>query len=240
MPDNSDNKEVYGEYISKLLLSLKENKALKSIDYDFIGSNDTEKVENAFLKLKKISKTIITRNSNVIFISTAISQNGVFDTISVFFTLLRMVYEIVHVYENRPSFSRILHLYVQIASASLIAGTIEDMDIIDEQLEPILTSLLGGSFISAVPGGVGVSTFVINSIVQGSVNALLSLRVGVISQRYLSATVKVDKKDLRKGAAMEAAKSLESVIRENASYIFKEVVSVTKRATIDKFKWPWK
>lgn len=238
LPDNAES-AVYDLYIEKQLERLKKNKCLIDANYIFEGETDEQKVILAFDQLKQLSSTQIKNDANAVFLTTSISQNGVLDGATVLFTLMKMVYKVATIYETRPSMTRMIYLYGQIATVVLIARTIEDLDLIEEQLEPILTSLLGGSVVSLVPGAASVTTLVVTSIVEGSVNALLTLRVGTITQRYLSAMTKVDKKLLRRGASLEAAGHLGSIIADNAKFIIKSVSRVTKKATVDKIKWPW-
>lgn len=239
LPDEAEG-EVYDLYITKQLERLKKNKCLIVDGYTFDGESGEQKVVLAFDRLKQLSSTQIKNDANAIFLTTSISQNGVLDGATVLFTLMKMVYKVATIYETRPSMTRMIYLYGQIAAVVLIARTIEDLDLIEEQLEPILTSLLGGSVVSLVPGAASVTTLVVTSIVEGSVNALLTLRVGTITQRYLSAMTKVDKKSLRRGASLEAAGHLGSIIADNAKFIIKSFSHVTKKATVDKIKWPWR
>lgn len=234
-----ETSEEYQLCLESMLQRLQSNKALQGLDYEFVGETDLAKVQNAFLELKTISNRQIKKDANAVFMTTAISQNGVLDGATVLFTLLKMVYYITRLYESRPSFTRMIYLYGQIASVVLIARTVEDLDLIEEQMEPILTSLLGGSVVSLVPGAMGVTTLVVNSIVEGSVNALLTLRVGTIAQRYLSATTKPDKKALRRGASQEAAGHLGSIIATNAKYVVESITRAMKKSTVDKIRWPW-
>ena len=229
----------YMEYKKHVIDRLKRNKILRSMNYDYIGETDEEIISNAHARLKNVSLERIKSDANAVFLTTAISQNGVLDGSSVIFTLGTMVYKIVEIYENRPDLSRLLHIYSQIASVVLIAGSIEDMDLIEEQLEPVLTSLLGSSIISAIPGAVGVTTLIMNSMVEGSVNALLTLRVGIVADRYLSSTDNLDKATLRKGAFYEATGHLGSIIANNGVKIVKSITNAAKKATIDKITNPF-
>ena len=238
LPENEESPE-YQASLQVMLQRLQTNKVLLGQHYEFVGETDLEKIQGAYAKLKEISDHQIKKDANAVFMTTAISQNGVLDGATVLFTLLKMVYYITRVYESRPTMTRMIYLYGQIATVVLVARTMEDLDLIEEQLEPILTSLLGGSIVSLVPGAMGVTTLVVNSLVEGSVNALLTLRVGTIAQRYLAATVKPDKKALRRGASMEAAGHLGTIIGNNAKYVVESVTRAAKKATVDKIKWPW-
>lgn len=229
----------YEEYKKHVIARLRRNKILRSMNYEYPGESDEEIIANAHAQLKLVALERIKSDANAVFLTTAISQNGVLDGLSVMFTLGTMIYRIVEIYENRPDLSRLIHIYSQIASVVLVAGSIEDMDLIEEQLEPVLTSLLGSSIISAIPGAVGVTTLIMNSMVEGSVNALLTLRVGIVADRYLSSPGNLDKAALRKGAFYEATGHLGSIIANNGVKIIKSITNATKKATIDRITNPF-
>lgn len=232
--------EYYDTYISKQYDRLCKNKALQKADYRFEGNSEEERVRHAFKALKRLSDEEIRTNANAVFLTTAISQNGALDGLAVFITLVKMIYNVTAIYENHPPLKRLLYLYVQIASVALIAKSIEDMDLIEEQLEPVLTSIFGGSIVSLIPGGIGIANLIITSMVEGSVNALLTLRVGTITQRYLCAMTAIDKKSLRRGASLEAAAHLSTIIGKNAAFIVKNITRIAKKATLNTFTRRWK
>jgi hypothetical protein len=115
-----------------------------------------------------------------------------------------------------------------------MAREIEDLAIMDEQLEPVINSLIGGSLSNLVPGATAVTNLIINSIIQGSANAFLTLRVGIIAKKYSASITKVDKRWIRRSASIEAAGVLGQVVQKNSLSIVKAFVSASKKATIDK------
>lgn len=232
--------EDYEAFLEKKLYRLKKNKYLKSIDYPFEGESTLDIINKAYAELKQEGDRMMKQDANSIFLTTAISQNGVLDGLTVMFSLMKTIYNLTVLYENRPNYARLMYLYVNIGAVVLIARSIEDMDLIEEQLEPILTSIFGGTIVSAIPGGVTVSTLIVNSIVEGSVNALLSLRVSCIAQRYLVMLEPVSKKQIRKGASLEAAGNLGYIIKDNAVFVAKSITSAAKNVAKDKFTSLWK
>lgn len=238
LPENPTEEEVR-VYKELYLTRLMRNKVLRKSGYEFVGETTDEKIENTTSYLKAVAMERIKDDANSVFLTTAVSQNGVLDGLSVLFTLGLMIYKVLEIYENRPTFRRLLYLYSQVASVVLVAGSIEDMNLIEDQLEPILTTLLGSSILSAIPGAVGVTTLLTNSLVEGSVNALLTLRVGIVCQRYLSSPVELDKKTLRKGAFYESTAHLGSIIANNGVLVVKSITKATKKATIDKIPNPF-
>lgn len=238
LPKNPSPEDIE-EYKEEKVKLLKRNKTLLRQAYDFENKTNDQILREADDILKVQAMEVTKKNANSVFITTAISQNGVLDSLSVLFTLGVMVYQIIDVYENRPDLKRVVYLYSQIASVVLVAGSIEDLDLIEEQLEPVLTSVLSSSIIGAIPGAVGVANLITNSLVEGSVNALLTLRVGIVASRYLSSTQELNKKELRKGAFIEATGYLGSIIVSNSLEVVRSISKAAKRATIDKIKNPF-
>ncbi|MEW5720527.1 MAG: hypothetical protein AB1817_18025 [Chloroflexota bacterium] len=73
------------------------------------------------------------------------------------------------------------------------------------------------------------ATLLANSILQGSANALLTLRVGVITRRYCSALVLEDRRALRKSATAEAVVLLGNIVVEGTKSITKAFVEAATR-----------
>jgi len=81
----------------------------------------------------------------------------------------------------------------------------------------------------AIPGLNVAATLLANSVLQGSANALLTLRVGVIARRYCSALVLEDRRALRKSAMAEAVVLLGSIVVEGTKRITQAFVDAATR-----------
>jgi hypothetical protein len=237
IPESVDSPE-YGEYLQKLKASLKGNVHLKKQNFAFDEGKDLrEEVERALTLLEAESNVIVKKNAASVFITTAISQNGSLDGIFVFASITRLVWEISHIFNQRPSLRDMAYLYGNIGATVLMARGIEDMDLLDEQLEPVIASILGGGLGSLIPGAVYVTNLIVNSISEGSVNALLCLRVGAMTKRYCASTTVVDKKLLRRSATFEAVSLLGGIIKGNTVVIINAFTSAARGATKKMF-WP--
>ncbi len=222
---------AYPAFLQERLSRLKQNRYLKRVHFDFAGETDEEVVERAYQTLKIRGDELMRADATAVFLTTAVSQNGVLDGFTVLAALMKLVYRLTALYENRPNLRKILYLYGQIAGVVLLVRTIEDTDLIEDQVEPLMASLLGGTLISLIPGAVGITTLIVNSVVEGAVNALLTLRVGAIAQRYLSGSVQVSKKQIRRSASLEATRQLGSILSANAILVVKSFANATKDAT---------
>lgn len=229
LPTSGDEEE-YREFLNRQYLRLKKNKVLAAEGFTWTGDSETD-IPRAYEMLRLRSLEIIKTNANAVFLTTAVSQNGTLDALSVTVTLLKMIRSVTIVYENRPSWRRLVYLYTQIAGVIFIARSIEDMDLIEEQLEPLITSLVGSSVLSVIPGSAAMTNLVMSSLMEGSVNALLTLRVGIVAQTYLSASTEVNKGKVRRAAFLQATGLLAEVMKTNAVHLIKVFGRAAKKAT---------
>jgi len=165
-----------------------------------------EDVEQALGRLKMDADQVIKENASIVFLMTAISQNGRLDGLAVLSAQSRMVWRIAHIYYQRPSLRDMVNLYANVAATAFVAAQLEDIDI-EEQIEPIVESVAGAA-VGAIPGMTAAATILSTSILTGSTNAFLTLRVGIIAQRYCGSLVIPPKGGLRRLAAAEAARLL--------------------------------
>ncbi len=131
-------------------------------------------------RISIVDKTIKDFSLNV-FLMTAISQNSRFDTVSVLVMNFRMIYKIIRSTGFRPNTVQLVKLYWYVMSTGLFAYV--SSEVLDESvfvdLGAELGSKLGCDFISGLAGKV------MGSVVDGSVNTLLTLRLGYITKKYL-------------------------------------------------------
>lgn len=134
----------------------------------------------------------------------------------------RLIWRIAHVYYQRPSPCDFAQLYANVASTALVAAGIEDIDV------DVLVGTIFGSTVAAIPG----MHLLASSILSGSANAFLTLRVGMIAKEYCRCTTRVEKKGLRRAATLKAAKLLGSIVKDGTVKLSKAVVnSSTSKVT---------
>ncbi len=239
MPQDRNSPE-FETYINDLHRSMVNNKLVLAAGLKLPGEKKEEELNEVFRLLDEKSDVMMRKEASQVFLTTAISQNGSLDGLFVLWTLIRMIWKIVHMYEARPSLRRILSLYSNVAATILIARSIEDMDLIEDQLEPLISSLIGGSVITLVPGAVPITTLVVSSVTEGSINALLALRCGCIAQRYLSSLSRPNRLLLRRSASLEATAMLGEIMRENTMIVIRSFANAAKTAasnvTVNRFR----
>ena len=221
LPEDESSKE-YSDYLVNRSKVLSRNKVLREEGFSIDRDKDLrEEVLRGYKILDDKGRTLIKGKATGVFLTTSISQNGVLDGFFVLGTLTKLIWELASLYEERPSFNRMVALYGNVAATVLMARGIEDLDLLDEQIEPLVSSILGGGLATLVPGAVTVTNIIVNSITEGSINSLLTLRVGCITQRYLSTMTRPERRSLRRSATIEAVAMLGSVMKENTVTIVK-------------------
>lgn len=228
--------EEYEAYLDNMLMMLRKNSNLEDLEIGREDLTKEETVTEAFKQLEGLSTPIIKENANAIFLTTAISQNGSLDSLVVLFSLIRMIWQLASIYQTRPSLMSLLKLYMQVASVVLMARAIEDADLIEYQLEPLITSIVGESLASAIPGMVPITNLVVSSLMEGAVNSFLTLRVGIITQDYLGNIQPVNKQSIRRNASIESVKYMGSIINNNAKTIIRTVGNAVKKTGVTTAK----
>jgi hypothetical protein len=71
----------------------------------------------------------------------------------------------------------------------------------------------------AIPGFQVFTTIAVNSLLSGSANAFLTLRIGMIAKAYCSSLVAQPRTRLRKSATADAARLLSGIVKESGSRV---------------------
>lgn len=233
IPDVADA-DAYAQYLVKLRKRLEKNSYLKSIGYAWNSKlTDAQSIGQALDVLDKRSQGIIKASGSSVFITTAISQNGSLDSLFVLISAIKLVWQLSMLYSQRPALGNLTKLYVNVFSTVLLARQINDIDLLSEQLQPILTSLVGGSMGTAVPGISYIASYVVDSILEGGLNTLLMLRVGLIAQNYCRSIVKTEPRTIGRTATVAACAMLGSIVFENSKRITDAVFRALKKAAVE-------
>lgn len=65
---------------------------------------------------------------------------------------------------------------------------------------------------------------------EGSINAYLALRVGIVAQAYLGMEVPQTKNFIRKNASLQSLSYLGNIIADNSKLVAKTIVTSVKKA----------
>ncbi len=203
IPPDDETSPAFEKHLSLLKTRLKTNPRTKDLALE-----TREDIEKAIGVLDARAEDIIKDTASQVCVTTAVSQNGNFDALLVLFAQSRMVWQVAHVYSQRPTLREMAQLYANVISTVFLAGKLDDIEI-GEKVASITTSTLeslgslAGFFI---PGVQIVTSIVTNSIFSGTANAFLTLRIGMITRQYCNALVARDKKLIRKSATAEAVR----------------------------------
>ena len=177
-----------------------------------------EEMHSAVQVLDKQADEVVTSAASAVFLSTAVLQSGRLDVLVVFAAQTRLIWKVAHVYYQRPSLRDFLRLYANVASTALVAAGIEDIDV------DVLVGTIFGSSVAAIPG----MHLLASSVLSGSANAFLTLRVGMITKEYCRSITRVEKAGLRRAATLKAAKLLGSIVRDGTVKLSKAAIAASK------------
>ena len=220
VPPESSDDPAFATHVARLRERLARNPALRDRTIESV-----EDVQAALVVLDRRAEDAIRTAASRAFLTTAISQNGALDAVIVLGIQSRLVWDIARTYEQRPSFRSMSWLYTNVAATAFLAGELDDADLA-EIVQPVLSTVFG-SAASAVPGLQVASTVFTTSVISGTANAFLTLRVGVIAQEYSRALLRPARRTLRRTAVVRAAGMLGGIVTSGAG----KVASAVSRAT---------
>lgn len=222
-------------YQQKLAKRLADNQILASKGHSIKNTSD---LPAAIEVLNKEADKVIRETATVIFLTTSVSQNGKLDAFTVLGAQMRMVWKIGAIYYQRPTLREILRMYSFVGASSFMASEIEDLDI-TRQIEPIASSLFKNVSGRSVPLIGPAATLIMDSLLEGSTNAFLSLRVGILTKKYCSDLEVFDEKKAKKDTLKEATRELRILSIEASGKVISGLVTATKNAGIDTLKTGW-
>jgi hypothetical protein len=234
LPPEDLESEEYQYYLKKLAARLSKNSHLEKMS---VNHEKPEEIEGALKILDGKADDAIKNSASGVFIMTAISQYGALDAAIVIITQLRMVWQITTLYNQRPTLRELAYLYGNVFATAFLATKIENLDLIEDQLEPIIASLMGSSLSSLTPAFNTAANIITNSVIQGSANAFLTLRVGVITRQYCSSLIRPERSQLRRAAMVQATALLAKVLGDSTYQVTKSVLRATAKAGKRPFRY---
>lgn len=215
--DNHQNMKVYKRIIS----NLDKNKSITDEDKTKLDSCETvgelrEELTKVFdSTIKKDINKIIRKNATTVMISTAICQNGKLDMYTVLSINIKMIKEIVLKCGFRPSYPKLGKLAARVFSTAIIAESLDGLDFSD--IFPQSTTTLLAEMPMIKP--------IVSSLVSGMSNALLTLRIGIVTRNYLFSEGNVSKNDIRIKAIKESLLIIPSIIKDVLAYFPTKIVN---------------
>lgn len=215
-------------------LRLLKQSARRILNYEFVSDEDKSKIKETLHDgkalipvlsnvyqgpIKKEMAKRMRHHAKTVMVSTAISQNGRLDFITIMHVNLRMIKELVELSGFRPSYQQLAKLSVNVITTALVAEGLENLDISEVLPQSTMNSL------SEIPL---IKPF-ISSVTQGISNALLTLRIGIVTREYLFTTSKeLTQNAIRKTALLEAAALTPQVVAEGLAIFPSKIFNMFK------------
>lgn len=226
-PDSDDDLKKYVNLYKKRLA--KHPVAIQNN----LDPNNPEHLKVIDENLKEKANKIIFDTASAVFLSTAISQNGKLDAFTVLAAQARLIWKVAHVYWQRPSIRNLRQLYTNVAINAMAASSIEQMDL-SQQIQPIVSAMIKspGKHIPIVGNAAHIIT---DSILEGTVNAFLTLRIGVLTKNYCFPEWKTIN-DIKSNSFVEASVLLKTLVLKSSAKVVEGILKAGKNASIQTFK----
>lgn len=229
LPFPNTNAELE-EYKRKYQQKLAKHSVVIAEGLDPEIPNQLEKINQ--LLQEKADKYIF-ESASAVFISTAISQNGKLDAFTVLAAQIRLIWKVAHVYWQRPNWRNLQQLYTNVAFSAMAATGIEEMDL-SQQIQPIVNAVMKspGKHIPVIGSAAHIIT---DSIMEGTVNAFLTLRVGVLTKNYCYPEVKTIN-EIKSNSFLEASMLLKTLVVKSSAKVAEGILKAGKNASIQTLK----
>ena len=187
----------------------------------------TQDIEKALIHLDGIADEKIKLFAKRAFYTTAISQNGALDALFMIALQFKLIWDVARVYSQRPTINDMSFLYTNVMATALIASQLDEAEYLEMIESAINTGV--GSAVSLIPG----TSLIVNSALSGASNTFLTLRVGIITQRYCNSLVRPERTTLRNSATAAAAKRLGAIVSKGSVDLMKLVGRAPFKKTAD-------
>lgn len=184
--------------------------------------------------------------AKTVFVVTAVSQNGKMDSLAVIGINLRLISDIVKASGFRPTKPQMIKLYIKVLTTSLItyitssvltdAMDFEPTDVVNDVPDVPTDSVdvdgldIGNSLVAKLRK-LPLAGVLLESAIEGTVNALMTLRIGYITKAYLMqgpdalSGIKA-KRRIKRQAIKDSFKAFPSVIANTGAMVGNNVVKV--------------
>lgn len=213
-PPTSDSGPEFEVHLQELSRRLGTNPRVRLPSTQAV---DRRGVEEALRVLDQDATMIVKQMATTVFLTTAVSQSGRLDALLVLMAQSRMIWRIAHTYYQRPSIRELAHLYSNVAVTAFVAGELDDLEL-HQMIQPVVAGSLGAG-VGVIPGFQVFTTIMVNSLLSGSANAFLTLRVGMIAKAYCGSLVAQPRTKLRRSATAESARLLSGIVRESGARV---------------------
>ena len=224
--------KFYTNYKKRLLNNFRRYAKTFKIDMelkeDLINTETVPEIQEILKQIEAVidkqAKKRIKKYANDVFLFTAISQNSGLDALLLLKIQAEMIWEIAHLYNQKPHWKEMVEIYLNVFASGLMAIGISDIPI-DELVKKISAKSFEQSIFAKIPGidiASSITSLVADSLFEGTLNGLLTLRVGYIAQDYCKYSEKYDKTKTVKNASKKAVSQIRTLVIEESA-IFKKL-----------------
>lgn len=217
------NYRLYKRITKKLIASnVLSDEEVELLNNSYSDKDELNEALNKIFKttIKTKMNEVIRKHAKTVMISTAISQNGRLDFFTVIVVNLKMIKELVVLCGFRPSFKNLSKLSITVITTALIAEGLENLDI---------SQILPTSTVNTI-GEIPLARPLLSSVTQGISNGLLTLRIGIVTRKYLFSDAKeITKETIRRTALLEAAKLMPGVVADVFVSLPKRLINLFKK-----------
>lgn len=184
--------------------------------------------------------------AKTVFVITAVSQNGKMDSLAVIGINLRLISDIVKASGFRPTKPQMIKLYIKVLTTSLItyitssvltdAMDFDPTDVVGDAQDVASDSVdvdgldFGNSLVTKLRK-LPLAGVLLESAIEGTINALMTLRIGYVTKAYLMqgpdalSGIKA-KRNVKRQAIKDSFKAFPSVIANTGAMVGNNVVKV--------------
>ena len=142
---------------------------------------------------------LIWKSAGKVFLTTSISQNDKIDALSSLLVNLSLVKQIVCIYGYRPSYAKLFRIYFTVLRSALLAYGMQNVNWFN----------VFSKFFSGVAKKIPFLDTIVDSAVQGTVSAFMTVLIGYKTKRFLCSDYKKQEKLDLDGEILEGADGVE-------------------------------
>ncbi len=193
-----------------------------------LSNKDKKGLQNALrtaysTDVAKCVNALIWKSSGKVFLTTSISQNDKIDALSVLLVNLSLVKQIVGIYGYRPNYAKLFRVYYIVLRSALLAYGMQNVNWFN----------VFSKFFSGVAKKIPFLDTMVDSAVQGTVSAFMTVLVGYKTKKYLCSDYKKQEK-LDIGTGEVAGKTVTDDEVQIAVEIAKEIRNKNKDSFVEQ------
>ena len=215
---------THNRYLARLA---RQHRRYPVIDLALVATDKHNFLGEVYIQLREQANDLMVEAAETIFYHTAISQSGRLDTMVLLGKQIALINNMADLYYPHAKAKVLPSLYADVIEAALRPSDREQLNL-GSQIGP---ALIGASIVGAIPGANLVSILISDAVVQGSSNALITLRIGLLTRRFFQRALEggsVDREAERHAVHKEAASMLEPLVEAASSALARIIWKTAK------------